>query len=162
MKRLLFILGVLLLCAMGVRESMAEEYVVHPIGKVVKTGDRALLEVFPQYFDALLGLGDFSHILVLYWFDRNDTPEKRSILRVHPRRNKANPLRGVFATRSPYRPNLIGLCICKIESLDQGRIVIDKIDAFDGTPIIDLKPFIPGNDCAEAPRVPEWVNRDRR
>jgi len=140
---------------------MADEFKVYPVGRVHKTGHETALEVFPPYRDALLGLDKFSHVIVIYWFDRNDTPEKRSILRVHPRGDQRNPLSGVFATRSPVRPNLLGLSTCKIKSVDNGRIYVEAIDAYDGTPILDLKPFIPGNDCLSEEQVPGRVGRDR-
>ena len=98
---------------------------------MAKKSDSVTLEVLPQFRDALLGLNEFSHVLVFYWFDRNDSPEKRAILRVHPRGNKANPLRGVFATRSPFRPNLIGFTVCKIKSVDGTGVTVEDIDAFD-------------------------------
>ncbi|MDX2475886.1 MAG: TrmO family methyltransferase, partial [Gammaproteobacteria bacterium] len=78
-----------------------------PVGWVRKTDDRIFIEVEKKYQSALLGLEELDSIWVLYWFDRNDTPEHRAILQVHPRRNPENPLRGVFATRAPVRPNLI-------------------------------------------------------
>jgi tRNA (Thr-GGU) A37 N-methylase len=77
---------------------------------------------------------------VLDWFDRNDTPEQRSILKVHPRGNPANPLRGVFATRAPVRPNLIVLNRVRILSVKGNGIEIDGIDAFADTPVLDIKP----------------------
>jgi tRNA-Thr(GGU) m(6)t(6)A37 methyltransferase TsaA len=157
--RYLLVMVVLCLCVLEAFESMAEEYMIKPVGKVVKTDGKTVLEILPDYQDALLGLDGFSHVIVLYWFDRNDNPKKRSILRVHPRRDKRNPLRGVFATRSPMRPNLIGLYVCRIQSVDQGNIVVDKIDAFNGTPIIDLKPFIQDNDCVPSAEMPDWVTR---
>jgi tRNA (adenine37-N6)-methyltransferase len=158
-------LCILILCALSFgwnSLSMAESYSIHPVGRVVKTADQSALEVFPEFKDALLGLDGFSHVIVLYWFDRNDTPEERSTLRVHPRGDKRNPLTGVFATRSPMRPNLIGFSVCAIKSLEGNRILIDQIDAFDGTRIIDLKPYIPASDCVPAASVPEWVLRLER
>ena len=83
---------------------------------------------------------ELSEIWVLYWFDRNDTPQKRSILQVHPKGDPNNPIRGVFATRAPVRPNLIALSRCKIRSVKENIIEIDQIDAFPDTPILDLKP----------------------
>jgi tRNA-Thr(GGU) m(6)t(6)A37 methyltransferase TsaA len=139
--------------------SNAEVYSIQPIGHVVKTAGKVTLDILPQYKDALLGLKDFSHIYVLYWFNRNDSPEKRSILKVHPRGNKENPLTGVFATHSPFRPNLIGLSICKIKSIDGNVITVDDIDAFDGTPIIDIKPYRPIYDCVPGASVPDWVKQ---
>ena len=89
---------------------------------------------------ALLGVEALDAIWVLYWFDRNDTPERRSILQVHPRANPENPLRGVFATRAPVRPNLIALSRCRIISVKDNIIEIDGIDAFPDTPVLDIKP----------------------
>jgi len=117
------------------------------------------LHIFKTYKDALKGLDGFSHVFVLYWFDRNDTPEKRSILQVHPRGNKKNPITGVFACRSPVRPNLIALSLCKIVSVEDGIVHIDKIDALNNSPILDLKPYIPNIDhIIKDVHVPDWLN----
>ena len=159
MKRLCYFFVVLALTSGWWQESMAETYSVQTVGKVVKRSGKTILEIFPTFKDALLGLDGFSHVQVYYWFDRNDSPEKRATLRVHPRGDKSNPLTGVFATRSPFRPNLIGYSVCRIMSVEQNRIVIENIDAFDGSPIIDLKPYIPDNDCVPGATVPEWVKR---
>ena len=75
----------------------------------------------------------------VWWFHKNDTPVKRGILEVHPRANRENPLTGVFATHSPVRPNLIAITTCRILSVDGRFVTIDRIDAFDDTPILDLK-----------------------
>jgi tRNA (adenine37-N6)-methyltransferase len=158
MRRLCYIFFVILALAVP-SQSMAEVYSIQPIGQVIKSPEKTTLKIFPQFQDGLLGLNGFSHVLVFYWFDRNDTPEKRATLMVHPRRNKANPLTGVFATRSPFRPNLIGLSVCKIKSIDDAGITIDAIDAFDGSPIIDLKPYIPAIDSVPGATMPEWVKR---
>jgi tRNA-Thr(GGU) m(6)t(6)A37 methyltransferase TsaA len=105
----------------------------------------------------LLGLDGFSHVFVFWWFDKNDSPGKRSILQVHPRGNPQNPLTGVFACRAPVRPNLIALSLCKILSVKQNVVEVDKIDAFEKSPVLDLKPFTPGNDSASDVRVPAWA-----
>ncbi|MEW7989135.1 MAG: tRNA (N6-threonylcarbamoyladenosine(37)-N6)-methyltransferase TrmO [Candidatus Thiodiazotropha sp.] len=115
-------------------------YEVWPIGWVRKQEGKTVIEVEPAYQSALLGLDQFDAIWVLYWFDRNDTPERRGILQVHPRGNPDNPLRGVFATRAPVRPNLIALSRCRILSIAGNRIEIDGIDAFPDTPVLDIKP----------------------
>ena len=129
-----------------------------PIGKVEKRGDDTVITIFEKYSDALNGLQDFSHVVVLYWFHKNDTPEKREILQVHPRGNSENPLTGVFACRAPVRPNLIALTVCKIVSIEGCTIHIDKIDAFDQSPVIDLKPYIPRIDNPqEDVRLPKWL-----
>ena len=110
-----------------------------------------------KYQEGLLGLGQWSHVQVIWWFDKNDTPQKRAILQVHPRADKSNPLTGVFACRAPVRPNLIALSLCKIVSVKDNVIEMDKIDAFEGTPIIDLKPYAPGLDSASDVKVPKWA-----
>lgn len=115
-------------------------YSVYPVGWVRKSEDRITIEVAEKYEQAMVGIEQLSSIWVLYWFDRNDTPEKRAILQVHPRNDPANPLRGVFATRAPVRPNLIALSRCKVLSVDGNVIVIDDIDALPDTPVLDIKP----------------------
>jgi len=113
---------------------------VRPIGWVRKVEDRTFIEVEKRYQPALLGVDELGSIWVLYWFDRNDTPEQRAILQVHPRRDPANPLRGVFATRAPVRPNLIALSRCRILAVEDNIIEIDGIDAFPDSPVLDIKP----------------------
>ncbi len=115
-------------------------YKVSPIGWVRKAEGRTWIEVDKKYQPALLGVENLQSIWVLYWFDRNDTPERRSILRVHPRRNPENPVRGVFATRAPVRPNLIALSRVRVLAVREHIIEIDGIDAFPDTPVLDLKP----------------------
>ena len=118
----------------------APVYQVWPIGWVRKHGDRTTIEIEESYLPAMLGLKDLEAIWVLYWFDRNDTAERRSILQVHPRRNPDNPIRGVFATRAPVRPNLIALSRCRVLAVHGTTIEIDGIDAFADTPVLDIKP----------------------
>ena len=117
----------------------ANAFQVFPIGKILKEGGRTFIVLDEKYEQGLLGLDKFSFVTVIYWFDRNDTLKKRSILQVHPRGNKKNPLRGVFATHSPVRPNLIGVSRCNIISVKNNIIEIEDIDAFSGSPVIDLK-----------------------
>ena len=133
------------------------EFRIHPVGVVCVKEDAASIEVFEPYRDALLGLEEFSHIHVLFWFHENDTPELRHTLQVHPRKDPSNPLTGVFATHSPKRPNLIGLTRCRIMDIDGCRIRIDAIDAIDGSPVIDIKGFIPDQQPLTGVRLPKWM-----
>lgn len=121
-------------------EDSGPTYTVYPIGWVRKAEGKTTIVIDKKYQPALLGVEELSEIWVLYWFDRNDTPARRSILQVHPRGNPANPLRGVFATRSPVRPNLIALSRCKILSVKENVIELEDIDALPDTPVLDLKP----------------------
>ena len=136
---------------------MTKSYTIHPIGVIHKRDTKSRVELFDDYTDGLLGLDSFSHIYVLYWFHENDSLEKRRTLQVHPRKDPQNPLTGVFATHSPRRPNLIALTLCKIKAIDRNTIHIDEIDAFDGTPVIDIKCYIPGSVPDEGVRLPDWV-----
>jgi tRNA (adenine37-N6)-methyltransferase len=136
---------------------MKDRFYIYPVGVIKKENENVRIEIFEEYRDALLRLDDFSHITVCYWFHENDTPEKRKTLQVHPRKDKQNPLSGVFATHSPLRPNLIALTICKILSIKDTTIFIEKIDAFDGSPVIDIKCFIPSSELGSDIRLPDWV-----
>lgn len=129
---------------------------VYPVGTVEKTKGSTSIRILDKYVPALKGLDGWSHVNVLYWFDRNDTPAKRSILQVHPRGNSKNPLTGVFACRSPVRPNLIALTVCKVLSVEGNVVKVDTIDAFDKTPVLDLKPVIT-SDAPRDAKAPSWL-----
>ena len=148
----------ILLCSANARESeqMTEkQFILRPIGSVHLEKGHTTLILNKKFGPALRGLDGFSHVWVFWWFDHNDTPDNRSILQVHPIGNKKNPLTGVFACRSPARPNLIALTLCRVLSVKDNIVEIDKIDAFANTPILDIKPYIPSYDYAKA-TVPDW------
>ena len=132
-----------------------------PLGYIKKEADKAYLEVLPQFAPALLGLEGFTHLWVLYWFHENDRPAARAVLQVHPRRDPANPLTGVFACRAPERPNLLGLTACRILKITGNLLEVAGLDARDGSPIVDLKPYLPQGDSIPEAATPEWVQRPR-
>ena len=136
---------------------MKEVLQIFPIGIVKKKNGKVWIELIDTYLDGLLGVEGFSHVYVLYWFHENDTPDKRKTLQVHPRGDQNNPLTGVFGTHSPLRPNLIALTLCKIISISDNRIEVEDIDARDGSPVIDIKCYIPDDPGDPSYRVPEWV-----
>jgi tRNA-Thr(GGU) m(6)t(6)A37 methyltransferase TsaA len=134
-------------------------YQVFPVGIIHNTDEETRIEIHEPYEAALLGLDGFSHITVLYWFHQNDTPGLRSTLQVRPRKNPDNPLTGVFATHSPVRPNLIAMTPCNIIRIDGRSILVDDIDARDGSPVIDIKPYIPIDELeASEIKTPAWVS----
>ncbi len=141
------------------RRETIKSFQLNPIGTVKRQGKQAYLEVLPQYTPALEGLSGFSHVWVFFWFHETDTPEDRATLKVHPRRDPTNPLTGVFATRAPVRPNLIGLTACRILKIAGNTIEVEGLDAKDGSPIIDLKPYIPKGDSIPEATTPEWVKK---
>jgi tRNA-Thr(GGU) m(6)t(6)A37 methyltransferase TsaA len=132
---------------------------LNPVGVVKKQGKRAYLEVYPEYAPALDGLQGFSHLWVFYWFHENDTPEERQTLKVHPRRDPANPLTGVFACRAPARPNLIGFIACRIVKVNGNVVEVADLDAREGSPILDLKPYIPEGDAIPEAHTPGWLKK---
>ena len=93
------------------------------------------LEIFPEFLDGLEGVQKGDVIVVLFWLDRAD----RSILRVHPRGDRTKPMRGVFATRSPVRPNPIAVSELRVLEIRQNIITVKGLDILDGTPVIDIK-----------------------
>ena len=106
--------------------------------------------------EALDGLGEFSHIIVLWWMHQStgQSPNK-----IHPRGNTALPLTGLFATRSPHRPNPIGEATVRLLQRQGNILKVKGLDAIDGTPVIDIKPYIPGYDSTADARVPSWLNK---
>jgi tRNA-Thr(GGU) m(6)t(6)A37 methyltransferase TsaA len=104
----------------------------------------AWLEIEPGFLEAVDGLGQGQEIWIFTWLHETD----RSVLKVHPRGETSNPLTGVFATRSPDRPNPIGLHRAKIVStngggrIQGGRIEVDALEVIDGTPVLDIKPVL--------------------
>jgi tRNA-Thr(GGU) m(6)t(6)A37 methyltransferase TsaA len=127
-------------------------FALHPIGRVEsplvaltdapKQGDEgapdAWIVVDAAFRAALAGLEPGAEVFILTWLDRAD----RSTLAVHPRDDPANPVRGVFATRSQDRPNPIGLHRVEILVIDETRIQVRGIEALDGTPVLDIKPTL--------------------
>ncbi len=137
---------------------------LEPVGRVVNgisshpvegwRGIESVIEVRRPYWQALEGLEDFSCVMVLFWFDRTSA-EGRSTLAVHPQGRKDVPRVGVFATRSPARPNPLGVTVCRMLHVSEGELRVRGLDAFDGTPVVDLKGY--GGEEAKPDRVPDWL-----
>jgi tRNA-Thr(GGU) m(6)t(6)A37 methyltransferase TsaA len=122
------------------------------------------IEVFTEFQEALEGLDGFSHIFVLSFLDKLRS-EQVGPLKVKPRRLLRKgftleelPLVGVFAIDSPTRPNPIGLSLVKLLKIDGNRVSVRGLDCFDGTPVLDIKPYR-GDYRAEAYELPEWYRR---
>ena len=133
-------------------------YQVHPIGKIQNNEEGCLLIINPEYIPALQALDGFSHLNVIWWFSDFDSEEARSVLQPPPPYKNAPETMGIFATRSPVRPNPIALSTSEIIHIDyqNGIIQLAYIDANDGTPVLDLKPYTPSLDRVETPGVPAW------
>jgi tRNA-Thr(GGU) m(6)t(6)A37 methyltransferase TsaA len=102
----------------------------------------AFLELIPAYTDGLHRMQVGDEIIVITWLHRAD----RDVLKVHPRGDASNALTGVFSTRSPDRPNPLGLHRAKVLGIHPGRLHIGPIEAIDGTPVIDIKPVVESAD----------------
>ena len=102
----------------------------------------AWLEVFPRFADAVQGIEPGGEVLIVTWLHR----ARRDVLRVHPRSDRRNPLAGVFATRSPDRPNPLGLHRVTVRGVHGTRLRIGPIEAIDGTPVVDIKPVLDPKD----------------
>ncbi|MFC1941599.1 tRNA (N6-threonylcarbamoyladenosine(37)-N6)-methyltransferase TrmO [Chloroflexota bacterium] len=104
--------------------------------------------------EGLDNLDEFSHIIVIYWMhERNG----RAPIKVRPKGDPNLSLMGVFATRSPDRPNPIGKTTVRLLQRQGNILKVEGLDAIDGTPIIDIKPYIPGYDSVKNAKAPSWV-----
>ena len=108
----------------------------------------------PGLTAALDNLEEFSHVIVISWMHRSHTPFP---VKVHPRYRKELPPVGVFASRSPDRPNPLGKATVRLLRRRGNVLVVAGLDAIDGTPVIDIKPYIPGLDSVDDARVPPWM-----
>ena len=140
-----------------------EEIALKPIGFVrteavgdkVKDKDRiSQIVVNSELTEALEGIAEFSHLFVLFWL-HEVTSEERKTLKVHPRGREDLPLLGVFATRTKLRPNPIGLTLVELLKVKGNVLMVRGLDAFDETPVLDLKPF-DFWDMAKDVKVPRW------
>ena len=140
-----------------------EKIVLNPIGyvKTEAVGDEvkdksrtSQIVLRDNLVEALDGITGFSHLFVLFWLSQIPD-EQRMIMNVHPRGRMDMPLLGVFATRTNLRPNPIGLTLVELLKVEGNTLTVRGLDAFDGTPILDIKPF-DSWDTAKNARVPDW------
>ncbi|HPN85049.1 MAG TPA: tRNA (N6-threonylcarbamoyladenosine(37)-N6)-methyltransferase TrmO [Victivallales bacterium] len=118
-----------------------------PIQPKGADGISGTVEIFEEFRDGLKDLDGFSHIILLYEFHLS----KGFNLQVTPFMD--NTARGVFATRAPKRPNPIGISVVRLDKIDNGVIHICNVDILDGTPLIDIKPFVPEFDCPKSAKT---------
>ena len=144
------------------------EIVLRPIGKVRNsvrflkrdgwesvTSEIILKE---KYEEALEGVEDYSHLLVLFWITRIPK-SRREMMKVHPRSREDLPLVGIFATRTQYRPNPIGLTLVQLLGRRKNILRVRGLDALHGTPVLDIKPISPIHEFPQKTRVPKWYRQ---
>ncbi len=128
------------------------------IGIIEKTSkQQSQIRINEKFIPGLKGIETFSHLIVLYWFHQRNNEEHRSTLLVTPRRHKGAPEMGVFGTRSPSRPNPIGLCIVELIKVQNCILKVRGLDADQGSPVVDIKPYLPRADSIPAAKAPEWT-----
>lgn len=135
-------------------------YEVKPIGTICNKEGQTFLTLKPEFIPALKALDGFSHINVIWWFSDFDNEKYRAELETEQPYKKAPDVMGIFATRSPIRPNPIALTAAEIIHIDykNGVIQLAYIDANDNTPVLDIKPYTPSLDRVETPGVPTWCS----
>ncbi len=144
-----------------------EEIIMHPIGfvknevssrKDVSWGeDTSLIQLKDEYISGLSGLEDFSHAIILFYLDKANYVKEKHLQR-RPQNRDDMPLVGIFSQRGKDRPNQIGMTSVRILSVSENTLVVKGLDAIDGTPVLDVKPYYPVYDRKDA-EVPEWVDR---
>lgn len=135
-----------------------QNFTVQSIGRINENEEGMFIELEQKYLPALQALDGFSHLNVIWWFSDYDDEELRTMLEAPQPYKKAPEIMGIFATRSPVRPNPIALTAVQVINIDYetGVIQIAYIDANHGSPVLDIKPYTPSLDRVETPGVPEW------
>lgn len=135
-----------------------DSFRIIPIGFVRRDYGKTFLDIKDKYIAGLKGIDKFSHIQVIWWFSRFDGERYRNTLVCNPPYDA--PETGVFACRSPLRPNSVALTTVKIEEVDfeNGLIFINNIEAYADTPVVDIKGYFPVCDRVKDVKVPEWAS----
>ncbi len=130
------------------------------IGVVKEAGEQeARIHVFPEFCAGLKSVASFSHIFILYWMHLRDTMEERRTLLVFPKKHIVKVETGVFACRSPSRPNPIGLCLVELLKVEGCDLTVKGLDALEDSPVIDIKPYLPRADMVQNARTPDWTSQ---
>ena len=119
------------------------------------TGIVTEIVVDEKFTDALNGIEDYSHVIIVYWMDK----VKNYVITHRPQGNPDVPIVGIFACRCPPRPNPIAVSTVELMEHNGNKIKVRGLDILDGTPIIDIKPYWPIYDNVKDGKIPSWVNR---
>lgn len=138
---------------------VCEVFRVVPIGVVESVDGLARIRIFPEFCDGLYRLNEFSHAIILYWFHKRDSQEERRVLRVVPKRHLAKQAVGVSASRSPSHPNPIGLCAVRLVKVEDCILTVEGLDAFEGSPVVDVKPYLPRAGFVSDVKVTDWTSK---
>jgi tRNA-Thr(GGU) m(6)t(6)A37 methyltransferase TsaA len=125
------------------------------------TGIVSEIVIEPEFSAGLEGLADYSHVIVIYWAHKA-TDKSSMALRVRYRGDPALPGVGVFASRSPYRPNPLCMKVARLLEVNGNVLQLEGLDAYNDTPVLDIKPFIPDNDAPQGASVPPWSGKTKQ
>lgn len=144
----------------GIIHTPFRERVEAPRQPRAASGVAGIIELNPHqnFEDALSDLEGWQYIWVVFWFDRNDRPGGGFRPKVHPPRSTRK--RGLFSTRTPHRPNPIGLSVLALERIEGLKLHVRDVDLLDGTPILDIKPYVPWTDAIPEARA-GWLEDER-
>lgn len=136
------------------------KFTLQEIGKISVKDGSYIIEINEPYRSGLKHLDGFSHIQVLWWCHRNDREKYRSKIMCNTPYKNAPANMGVFATRSPFRPNPIALTAARVSAVDHenGIIKLAYIDALDDSPLLDIKPYHPSCDRLKDCSLPQWCS----
>ncbi|MBE5957237.1 MAG: tRNA (N6-threonylcarbamoyladenosine(37)-N6)-methyltransferase TrmO [Lachnospiraceae bacterium] len=119
--------------------------------------DVSTIRLNEEYIGGLQGLNDFSHVTIIYYLDQAVYNREKHLKR-HPQNREDMPLVGIFSQRGKDRPNRIGMTSVQVVEVSEDTLMVKGLDAIDGTPVLDIKPYYPVYDRKDA-KVPEWVDR---
>lgn len=136
----------------GIIENNIDDPTHHDWNDVVSA-----VEINKDYSEGLFSIDQFSHIIVIYWLHRSQKFNS-SLCKVHPKGRLDLPLVGIFSTRSPHRPNPIGLAAVRLLEKRGDVLIVKGLDAVNGTPVLDIKPYIPRGDAIADARIPAWID----
>jgi tRNA-Thr(GGU) m(6)t(6)A37 methyltransferase TsaA len=132
------------------------------VGEVESTGEVSTIRIHEEYCPGLLGIEGYSHLFILYWLHLRDDARHRGTLRVTPPRHKGAPLTGVFSCRSPSRPNPVGLTVVELKGVKGCVLEVSGLDALEGSPIVDIKPYSSKGDAYPHALSPEWSGKGQK
>ncbi len=147
---------------------MIEQIIFEPIGYVASPAKNMVDENWGEVESKIVlkkkfvagteGLDKFSHAIIVTFLHQADF-DKNLHLHRHPQERKDLPKIGIFSQRAKHRPNPIGITTVRIVELKDGCLIVKGLDAIDGTPVIDIKPYYPHYDCVKNAAIPDWVNK---
>lgn len=116
------------------------------------------IELFGAFAPGLRGIEEFSHVVIVFFMHEATFDPSTDLVR-RPRGRSDMPLVGVFAQRARHRPNRIGITAVELLGVQENRLRVRGLDAIDGTPVLDIKPYVPAFDSAPRAAIPEWLGR---